>query len=198
VYRYPRTFEKAQPVSIEQAFAALKDAMRADVGGYAWSWHCNIAMPIYDAMGGDDAVSQETRTERHRLANMAAARVMSMIFGVDMRETVLYREIVNGPESYQMTSKSPRDSQLRLTEPERLMGRQLITADEAIPDGMMIYKSGHYGEEEAVIVQPKCFKPQPVAPLPPKLAVRERLMLAKYEHLDPVVKPPLAGWNTQA
>src|SRR5574343_1152578 len=41
---------------------------------YAWSWHCNIAMPIYD------------EGQTHEAANKAAARVMSCLFSVDVTE----------------------------------------------------------------------------------------------------------------
>lgn len=38
---------------------------------FAWVWHCNIAMPIYDECSD------------HTTANRAAARVMQTVFGVD-------------------------------------------------------------------------------------------------------------------
>lgn len=50
--------------SIGAAFDTLKTAMKEDPG-YAWSWHCNLAMPIMDAIG----VS-------HADANKAAALLM--------------------------------------------------------------------------------------------------------------------------
>ena len=57
--------------SIGAAFDTLKTAMKEDPG-YAWSWHCNLAMPIMDAIG----VS-------HADANKAAARLMLHLFGLD-------------------------------------------------------------------------------------------------------------------
>ena len=57
--------------SIGAAFYTLKTAMKEDLG-YAWSWHCNLAMPIMDAIG----VS-------HADANKAAARLVSHLFGLD-------------------------------------------------------------------------------------------------------------------
>lgn len=55
-----------------QAFDILKRAILADPG-YAWSWHCNFAMPIYDS--GVD----------HEIANKAAARLMEHIFQADIK-----------------------------------------------------------------------------------------------------------------
>lgn len=54
-------------------FDQLKAALNAD-SGFAWSWHCNIAMPIMDRLGCS-----------HREANEAAAAVMQHLFGLDMR-----------------------------------------------------------------------------------------------------------------
>jgi hypothetical protein len=59
-----------QHLGIARAFTDLKLAIEADPG-YAWSWHCNIAMAAQDE--GLD----------HAAGNRAAARFMSMCFGVD-------------------------------------------------------------------------------------------------------------------
>lgn len=56
------------PIAV--AFRALANTMQSDPG-YAWSWHCNIAMPIHD-----EGVT-------HRTANLAAARIMRHVFDVD-------------------------------------------------------------------------------------------------------------------
>lgn len=53
-----------------RAFMDLRAALQADPG-YAWSWHCNIAM-----------ASQDEGME-HGAANRAAARFMHTCFGVD-------------------------------------------------------------------------------------------------------------------
>lgn len=58
------------PNRIRAAFEVLKDAMRDDPG-YAWSWHCNIAMAAIDEGAPHDS------------GNAAAARFMQMCFGVD-------------------------------------------------------------------------------------------------------------------
>ena len=59
-----------RPISCGEALKVLSDAMKADPG-YAWSWHCNVAMAAMD-----EGVS-------HEAGNAAAARFMSSAFGVD-------------------------------------------------------------------------------------------------------------------
>lgn len=61
------------PIAV--AFRALANVMQSDPG-YAWSWHCNIAMPIHD-----EGVT-------HRTANLAAARIMRHVFEVDTMSQV--------------------------------------------------------------------------------------------------------------
>jgi hypothetical protein len=60
---------------IQSAFAMLKLAIAAD-SGYAWSWHCNLAMPMID-QGVEPS-----------LANEAAARQMLHLFNFDTRACV--------------------------------------------------------------------------------------------------------------
>jgi hypothetical protein len=55
---------------VPQAFEAIKTAMQMDAG-YAWSWHCNIAMASIDEGAPHDS------------GNAAAARFMQLCFGVD-------------------------------------------------------------------------------------------------------------------
>lgn len=57
---------------IADAFEALKVAMAADPE-YAWSWHCNLAVPIMDAAG----IS-------HEKANVAACYLMQHLFDYDV------------------------------------------------------------------------------------------------------------------
>lgn len=59
-------------VSLPDAVEALKKAIQADPD-LAWGWHCNVAMPILDAIG-----------VTHAQANLASARVMNHLFDVDM------------------------------------------------------------------------------------------------------------------
>jgi hypothetical protein len=55
---------------VSQAFNTLKKALTDDPD-YAWSWHCNLAMPMID--GGVE----------EGLANKCAARLMQHIFSID-------------------------------------------------------------------------------------------------------------------
>lgn len=55
----------------KEAFEALKKAIQED-HSYAWSWHCNVAMPFQDEGGN------------HEQANRAAARFMQMLFDLDV------------------------------------------------------------------------------------------------------------------
>lgn len=60
--------------ALRVAMDILKQEMKdAD---YAWSWHCNIAMPFYDAL-------PEGEPDRHARANRGAGRVMRHVFDVD-------------------------------------------------------------------------------------------------------------------
>ena len=59
-----------KPKHVAEAIAILSSAIRDD-DGYAWGWHCNIAMAFAD----------EGAT--HEQANKAAARFMSLCFGAD-------------------------------------------------------------------------------------------------------------------
>jgi hypothetical protein len=60
-------------VKTKEAFDTIKKALIEDEG-YAWSWHCNIAMAVQDE--GVD----------HKTANKAANRFMQMCFGIDTKE----------------------------------------------------------------------------------------------------------------
>lgn len=56
------------------AMNILKQEMKDP--GYSWSWHCNVAMPFYDAL-------PENEPDRHVRANLGAGRVMRHLFDVD-------------------------------------------------------------------------------------------------------------------
>lgn len=68
------------------ALSKLTDALVADPE-YAWSWHCNLAMPIMDS----------TKVS-HRDANIAAARLMQHIFGIDTAKHAHF-EVAAEPET---------------------------------------------------------------------------------------------------
>lgn len=63
---------------IKQAFDVLKNAVNNDPD-YAWSWHCNLAMPFVDEGGS------------HETANKAAARIMSILFEHDITKHPHYQ-----------------------------------------------------------------------------------------------------------
>jgi hypothetical protein len=57
-------------ITTEEAMNHLKQAMREDPG-YAWSWHCNVAMAsVQEGMG-------------HTEANKAASRFMKWAFDAE-------------------------------------------------------------------------------------------------------------------
>ncbi len=68
-------------LEISQALDVLSNAMKND-SDYAWSWHCNVAMNVYDE--GVD----------HVTANKAAARLMQGMFGVDTSINRYYQDII--------------------------------------------------------------------------------------------------------
>jgi hypothetical protein len=57
-------------ITTAQAMEHLREAMQQDTG-YAWSWHCNIAVPMQDS-----GIS-------HRDSNIAAVRLMKHMFDID-------------------------------------------------------------------------------------------------------------------
>lgn len=59
------------PKQEQTVFEQLKAQMKNDAG-YAWSWHCNIAMAIYDA-----------NLASHTIANLCAAQVMRILFDIE-------------------------------------------------------------------------------------------------------------------
>ncbi len=65
------------PDGITAARVAM-DILKAEMKdpGYAWGWHCNVAMPFYDGL-------PENEPDRHKRANIGAGRVMRHIFDVD-------------------------------------------------------------------------------------------------------------------
>ncbi|PHS71950.1 MAG: hypothetical protein COB22_05905 [Cycloclasticus sp.] len=72
---------------VQEAFAVLKQAMiddgAAEQGGYAHSWHCNIAMMCYDAIKDNKSDLPLTSFEAREIGNDAASRFMKLCFDVD-------------------------------------------------------------------------------------------------------------------
>ena len=66
---------------IKDAIEVLTEAMQdTDLGSYAHTWHCNIAMSVYDSLTTDIS-----HADAHRIANESAARFMKLLFGVDTK-----------------------------------------------------------------------------------------------------------------
>lgn len=70
--------DKEKPNYIKNCLDGLTNAIKKDED-YAWTWHCNIAMPIQD-----EGIS-------NRYANEAAASVMKHIFDVDITKSEYYK-----------------------------------------------------------------------------------------------------------
>jgi len=72
---------------IENAFDVIKEAMEKDSpsekGSYAHSWHCNIAMMVYDSIM--DEAKFTNRELAHKIGNDAASRFMKLCFGVETK-----------------------------------------------------------------------------------------------------------------
>lgn len=76
------------PTDAYGAWAIFKRLMRDDPE-YAWAWHCNIAVPIMDAIG----VS-------HERANVAAAYLMSALFEYDITGHPHFNYEKSGAQAY--------------------------------------------------------------------------------------------------
>ncbi|WP_422097487.1 Thoeris anti-defense Tad2 family protein [Variovorax sp.] len=63
--------------ALEDAIVTLRHAMQDDLE-YAWAWHCNIAVPLRDALGQG--------TISHEQSNLAAARLLRHLFDVDITD----------------------------------------------------------------------------------------------------------------
>ena len=68
---------------ILKPYASLRERILEEQD-YCWAWHCNIAMPIYDA---DVGVS-------HLDANKIAARIMQSLFTIDMDQNSFYQDLL--------------------------------------------------------------------------------------------------------
>ena len=63
-------------ITIKQAMNRLKQAMK-DEPDYAYSWHANIAMSVYDS---SDGICHD---HAHTLGNDAASRFMKLYFDAE-------------------------------------------------------------------------------------------------------------------
>lgn len=67
-------------MTVEEAMNTLKKAMQDDPH-YAWGWHCNITMAIFD-----------TGAASLRKSHIASARVMRNCFAIDITKHSEYDE----------------------------------------------------------------------------------------------------------
>lgn len=67
------------PASIPDAWNILASSMNADPE-YAWAWHCNLAVPIMDAID-----------VTHEQANVAAAHLMQHLWGCDITTHPMFK-----------------------------------------------------------------------------------------------------------
>ena len=71
---------------VENAMNVLKSAMQdTELGSYAHSWHCNIAMMCSDAVHASGAVDDGliSSSGAHTIGNDAASRFMKLCFGIE-------------------------------------------------------------------------------------------------------------------
>lgn len=70
---------------IAHPFSLLKEAIHADPE-YAWGWHCNLAMPVFDTCFD----KRLTSSANHERANQAAALMMRQLFDYDITKHPRY------------------------------------------------------------------------------------------------------------
>ena len=82
---YEPQAKRLQP-DVGEAFAILKDAMQRD-DAYAYGWHANIAMALYDNM--PETFWMPDRKHWHKITNDAASAFMSRAFEVKTSDDML-------------------------------------------------------------------------------------------------------------
>lgn len=70
-------------ITIEQAINRLKQAM-IDEPDYAYGWHANIAMSVYD-----ECTTDISHDDAHRIGNDAASRFMKICFNAETSQDML-------------------------------------------------------------------------------------------------------------
>jgi len=75
---------------VEDAMNALKQAIRDDPS-YAYAWHANIAMAMYDAMP-TEVFWMPSRERYMEIANDGASRFMGLCFDVHTSQDMLLTE----------------------------------------------------------------------------------------------------------
>ena len=67
-------------ITPKKSVKVLRKAFKKDPG-YAYSWHCNIAMAMMDSIGPGDM----DYAYAHKICNEAASRFMKLAFDVDTK-----------------------------------------------------------------------------------------------------------------
>lgn len=104
---YPSVDDDETVVMEDPPIDRLKLQMQED-SDYAHSWHCNVAMAIYDSFI-DDKMNEGML---HRLSNKAASRFMKSAFGVETSGGMLAKgpsdpDIGGGPEEVTLDDVAP-------------------------------------------------------------------------------------------
>ena len=98
------------PSSIEcvpDSMRIIGEAARSDPG-YAWSWHCSIAMAFYHSW-----TNENRPADIHRKVNEGAARFLYNLFKIDVKEFPQYKALEKEwegiPETVAMTPVATYD-----------------------------------------------------------------------------------------
>lgn len=73
---------------LQQAVLTLQKEIQNDPE-LAYSWHCNLAMPILDSINQYGELTKITPLE----ANLAACSLMKHLFDIDMNKNQYYAEL---------------------------------------------------------------------------------------------------------
>ena len=74
--------DQTHDTNVREEMETIKKALEAD-DSYAYSWHANIAMAMYDEMPESATFWLPDGKEQHKICNRAATRFMKNCFGVD-------------------------------------------------------------------------------------------------------------------
>ena len=74
---------------VKEAFAVLKKAIQTDAS-YAYSWHANIAMALYDEL--PETFWMPDKSHWHKITNQAAKHFMKRAFDVETSHDMLEHE----------------------------------------------------------------------------------------------------------
>ena len=98
-YEYELDRRRQEKKDVGEAFAILKRAIEKDPA-YAYGWHANIAMSLYDSM--PEIFWMHDKTHWHDITNQAATTFMARAFEVDTSNDMLTK---TDPERFPKRSK---------------------------------------------------------------------------------------------